>query len=37
MATKKKKKDLAKKIIEWILLIAMIGSTFAIIISALFS
>ena len=37
MATKKKKKDLAKKIIAWILLIVMIGSTFTIIISALFS
>ncbi len=37
MATKKKKKDLVKKIIAWLLLIAMVASTFTIIISALFS
>ena len=37
MATKREKKDLAKKIIAWLLLIAMIGSSFAIVLSALFS
>lgn len=37
METKKKKKDLVKKIIAWLLLIAMVASTFTIIISALFS
>lgn len=38
MATKnKKKKDIAKKIVTWLLLIAMVGSVFTIMLSALFS
>ena len=38
MATKnKKKKDIAKKIVAWLLLIAMVGSVFTIMLSALFS
>lgn len=38
MATKKKKKkDIAKKIVVWLLLIAMVGSAFTIMLSALFN
>ena len=33
----KKKKDIAKKIVAWLLLIAMVGSVFTIMLSALFS